>query len=157
MISYLKGDATQPVGEGPRIIVHCCNDAGGWGSGFVVAVSRRWSQPEIAYRMWHEIGHDDGAPFVLGAAQLVDVGDGIHVVNVIGQHNYGGPTGEDYPYVRYAALEAGFRQVSEWARAMKASVHMPRLGCGLAGGKWDEVAKIIERTIGDLDVFVYDL
>lgn len=26
MITYLKGDATQPIGDGCKIIIHICND-----------------------------------------------------------------------------------------------------------------------------------
>ena len=33
-INYLKGDATVPLGDGPKIIVHVCNDIGEWGKGF---------------------------------------------------------------------------------------------------------------------------
>lgn len=44
-INYTTGDATQPTGAGPKIIVHICNDIGGWGRGFVVAISNRWSTP----------------------------------------------------------------------------------------------------------------
>jgi hypothetical protein len=39
-ISYQIGDATSPNGDAPRIIIHVCNDSGGWGRGFVVGVSR---------------------------------------------------------------------------------------------------------------------
>jgi O-acetyl-ADP-ribose deacetylase (regulator of RNase III) len=41
-ISYVKGDATSPQARGIKIIGHVCNDLGGWGKGFVLAVSRRW-------------------------------------------------------------------------------------------------------------------
>ena len=41
MLRYVTGDATVPQGGGPKILVHLCNDAGGWGAGFVLAVSRR--------------------------------------------------------------------------------------------------------------------
>lgn len=52
-IEYLRGDATVPCkSDGIRIIAHICNDCGGWGSGFVVAISRRWSEPESQYRKW---------------------------------------------------------------------------------------------------------
>lgn len=40
-IAYKRGDATQPVGEGSKVLVHVCNDIGGWGRGFVLAVSAR--------------------------------------------------------------------------------------------------------------------
>ncbi len=35
---------------------------------------------------------------------------------------------------------------------------MPRIGCGLAGGKWEEIEKIIIRTLihRQVDVYVYD-
>lgn len=49
-ITYVRGDATAPRGEGVKLIVHCCNDPGGWGRGFVLALSRRWPEPEAAYR-----------------------------------------------------------------------------------------------------------
>ena len=34
---------------------------------------------------------------------------------------------------------------------------MPRIGCGLAGGKWAVVEPIIQRALEDIPVFVYDL
>ena len=44
-IKYLKGDATCPQAKGMKIICHVCNDAGGWGKGFVLALSKRWDEP----------------------------------------------------------------------------------------------------------------
>lgn len=51
-INYIKGDATNPVGDEPKIIVHVCNDIGGWGKGFVMALSNKWKEPETQYRNW---------------------------------------------------------------------------------------------------------
>ncbi|MBM7418211.1 MULTISPECIES: hypothetical protein [Chryseobacterium] len=45
-ITHLKGDATNPQTEGNKIITHICNDIGGWGKGFVLAISNRWKNPE---------------------------------------------------------------------------------------------------------------
>ena len=41
---------------------------------------------------------------------------------------------------------------------LEASVHMPRIGCGLAGGKWEEIEPIItdELTSQGIEVSVYD-
>ncbi|XXU05921.1 hypothetical protein WMF40_38440 [Sorangium sp. So ce854] len=50
VIDYRTGDATEPAGAGPRIICHVCNDIGGWGRGFVVALSKKWPEPEARYR-----------------------------------------------------------------------------------------------------------
>jgi hypothetical protein len=38
-LRLVTGDATTPTGEGNKIIAHICNDIGGWGKGFVVAIS----------------------------------------------------------------------------------------------------------------------
>jgi hypothetical protein len=70
-ITYVQGDATQPHGKGTKIIGHVVNDRGGWGRGFVLVVSRRWPEPEAAYRRWHrERASND---FGLGAVQFVQV------------------------------------------------------------------------------------
>jgi O-acetyl-ADP-ribose deacetylase (regulator of RNase III) len=33
---------------------------------------------------------------------------------------------------------------------------MPRIGCGLAGGKWGEVEPIIVRALREVETYVYD-
>ena len=38
------------------------------------------------------------------------------------------------------------------ARRLRASVHMPRIGCGLAGGTWDKIEPIVIRTLCERDV-----
>lgn len=56
LIQYLIGDATQPSAGGNKIITHVCNDIGGWGKGFVTAISKQWPQPEKQYRQWFKSG-----------------------------------------------------------------------------------------------------
>lgn len=82
-IAYVVGDATRPSPEGNAIIAHACNDIGGWGRGFVLALSNRWAEPERSYRRWYAERETNG--FGLGALQLVSVGDGAWVANVVGQ------------------------------------------------------------------------
>lgn len=85
-ISYLKGDATNPVIPGNKIIVHICNDIGAWGKGFVLAVSKRWSEPEKEYKKWHK----DGTNFELGEVQFVQVsvlGGGNHLKRFLIEEN----------------------------------------------------------------------
>jgi O-acetyl-ADP-ribose deacetylase (regulator of RNase III) len=45
-IKYVKGDVLYPLGNGGKLIVHVCNNRGGWGKGFVGALSRRWRKTE---------------------------------------------------------------------------------------------------------------
>lgn len=154
-IEYRVGDATQPEGCGSKIIVHVCNDVGGWGRGFVVAISRRWSQPEEQYRAWSR--GELPQPFALGEVQCVDVEPALAVANLIGQRGVGVRRGA-VP-VRYEAIRQGLQRVADMALERSASVHMPRIGCGLAGGRWDEIEPMIQEELSDrgIAVVVYDL
>ena len=152
-ILYKNGDATQPTTGGCNIIAHICNDIGGWGRGFVLALSRRWPEPEQAYRRWHA---EQSPAFELGALQLVEISATLHVANMIAQR--GIQATADGPPIRYAALRTCLRTLTAHAQRLDANVHMPRIGCGLAGGTWDEVGPIIEDTLvaGNVAVHVYD-
>ncbi|NEA99438.1 macro domain-containing protein [Streptomyces sp. SID13726] len=153
-IKYVQGDATVPSVKGVKLIAHVCNDLGGWGKGFVVAVSRRWPEPEAAYRAWHrERASND---FGLGAAQFVRVEPYVWVANMVGQR--GTRSGSKGVPVRYEAIDAALRKVAVKAVELGASVHMPRIGCGLAGGKWSRVEPLIIGRLVEpgLAVTVYD-
>ncbi len=153
-IRYCVGDATQPVASGGKLIVHVCNDKGGWGAGFTGALSKRWPEPERRYRSWI------GLPsFRLGGVQLVPVATDISVVNMIAQRGYFrtfeegvGPGG-----IVYEELHICLLTVAGLAALHNKSVHMPRIGCGLAGGRWEEVEPIVAETLNGLSVTVYDL
>jgi O-acetyl-ADP-ribose deacetylase (regulator of RNase III) len=153
-ITYTTGDATEPIGPGPKVLVHVCNDRGRWGKGFVVAISKRWKTPEAAYRRWFSEGGAD--PFELGQVLIVKVAEELWVANLVGQQGMDAKAG--VPPVRYAAIATGLERVAEFAQLHDASVHMPRIGCGLAGGKWEEIETIIQRTLlaTDIEVTVYD-
>lgn len=154
-ISYLKGDATAPVGDGNRIICHVCNDIGGWGRGFVTALSKRWKEPEADFRAWYKQGESKG--FRLGAIQLVRVAPNLEVANMIAQRDI--RTIGGVPPIRYDALTECLTALAAYASSNSASVHMPRIGCGLAGGAWSEVEAILTSTLvaSEVPVYVYDL
>lgn len=150
MIHFRKGDATRPPERGDKIIVHCCNDIGAWGAGFVLALSKRWPWLSGKYKKWVTSAG-------LGDVQLVRVENDIYVANLVGQRGIGHDE-DGLPPVRYEAIEAGMGTVVEYATVLKATVHMPRMGCGLAGGQWDQVEAAIKRALNnsDVEVFVYD-
>lgn len=153
-IVYQKGDATSPQASGVKIICHICNDIGGWGKGFVLAISRRWKEPEAAYRAWHASG--TGGGFALGEVQFVQVEPSIWVANMIGQH--GLKPDNSGPPIRYDAVEVCLFRVATKARELGASVHMPRIGCGLAGGNWVQIEALVKQQLSgaDIAVRVYD-
>lgn len=119
-----------------------------------MAVSKRWKEPEEAYRQWHKEGGD--LPFGLGEVDFVSVGPGIWVGNLIGQQGIRRAGGE--PPVRYDAIRRGLGRVAMFAGEKSASVHMPRIGCGLSGGSWEVIEPLIEATLisKGVEVTVYD-
>ncbi|WP_405360287.1 macro domain-containing protein [Kitasatospora sp. NBC_00085] len=155
-IRYVRGDATAPQAKGVKVIAHVCNDLGGWGKGFVLALSRRWPEPEAAFRRWHrERAKND---FGLGAAQLVQVEPYVWVANLVGQRGLRTGRSTGVP-VRYEAIDTALAALAERAPALGASVHMPRIGCGLAGGRWELVEPLVTARLVDrgIPVTVYDV
>jgi O-acetyl-ADP-ribose deacetylase (regulator of RNase III) len=153
MIRYHVGDATNPLGAGPRVIAHLCNDAGKWGSGFVLAVSRRWPHVRAAYLAWSR-AREPETPFALGEVQVVLAETGIWVANIIGQHGLIGPTNPSP--IDYDAVERGLCTVGAFAREQGAILHMPRIGTRRAGGSWKRILPLIVAATDGIEVNVYD-
>lgn len=97
-----------------------------------------------------------GNDFALGAAQFVQVSPDAWVANVIGQR--GMKTGSSGPPVRYDAIRTGLAHVAQKVEELGASDHMPRIGCGLAGGTWGKIEPLILEELSERDIptYVYD-
>jgi len=147
-IQFITGDATDPVGAGNKIIAHVCNDIGAWGAGFVLAISKRWPKPQAEYLKLSR-------PIVLGTLALIQTEPHIWVANMIAQRGIRPLAG--VPPIRYNALKQCLGILAREAENLRATIHMPRIGCGLAGGKWERVEPLIREVILNSEVFVYDL
>jgi O-acetyl-ADP-ribose deacetylase (regulator of RNase III) len=159
MIQYVVGDATNPLAPGHKIIAHVCNNIGKWGAGFVMAVSAKWPQVRDVYLEWYKKAKGP----ILGHVIYVRVEQHITVANMIAQHGIGTGSDRSRP-IRYEALEMCLADVAQIANSWThrshkpaASIHMPRIGCGLGGGSWTKIEPILQRTCGHLGVVVYDL
>lgn len=152
-INYTKGDATNLTAVGNKILVHIYNDVGGWGKGFVMAISKRWKGPEMQYREWFK-GQDN---FTLGEVQFVQVEQDLWIANLIGQHKINKDESGNPP-IRYNAVSCGLNKIAIFAIDKNASVHMPRIGCGLAGGTWNKIEPLIQSALTgkNIPVTVYD-
>lgn len=112
-------------------------------------------EPEDQYRRRSQGG--GAKPFALGEVDFVLVESDLWVANLVGQH--GTRPKQGVAPVRYDAIRTGLAAVREFARLHSSSVHMPRIGAGLAGGRWEEIASIVKEELVDHDVKViaYDL
>lgn len=152
-IRYIVGDATAPIGDGNKLIIHICNNRGGFGKGFALALAEKWPEAKHSYKAWHNF---DRGNFQLGEARYHFMERYIWVVHMIAQEGYSSP---GKPAIRYDALRKCLRRVAGFASVLGASIHCPRIGAGLAGGDWVVIEKMIQEELVDkgFDVFVYDL
>ncbi|MBS0026706.1 macro domain-containing protein [Chitinophaga sp. 22321] len=156
MIHYVTGDATSPIGEGNKVITHVCNDIGAWGKGFVLPLAKKWPQAKATYLASFATNPHPQ----LGDIQVIAAEPGLWIINMIGQHKITTRySKEEIPPVRYEAIQKALHQVALFATREKAAVHMPRIGCGLAGGTWDKIEPLLHEAFdkNGIQVYVYDL
>ncbi len=141
-IDERHGDATLPHGPGARMIVHLVNDrTSNWGGQFARELRERQPASQEDFRAWVQ---EDPDRLRLGAAHVAAIGGGLSVASVIAQKGYG-PSKRGR--IRYGALRAALAEIAGVARERGASIHMPRIGAGQAGGRWPLVKEIIEEVV----------
>jgi hypothetical protein len=80
---------------------------------------------------------------VLGECQLVEVGSDLWIANLIGQANTGRGLQTDYE-----SLKKAMSSLRMESKDLNLPVYLPYgLGCGLAGGDWAIVSRIIEAEL----------
>ena len=153
-LTYLTGDATAPVGEGPKLLAHVCNNRGGWGQGFVLALSKMSPLPEEKYKAW---ARSTGNNLQLGKVQLVHISEDLTVANLVAQDGY--ISRENPTPLNYTALRTCLEKIATHESLAGYSVHMPRIGAGLGGGNWEAIEQIIDKALvkAGIDVTVYTL
>lgn len=152
-VEYLRGNALEPRGSGPRVIAHVVNDkTPRWGAGFAKALAAKWPFVQQDFVKWSEHHRED---FRLGQTHLTAVDKSLAVFHMIAQKGYG----TNKPGIRYAALESCLRQLADHAMQTESSVHAPRIGCGEAGGRWEIVSDLIDSALcsAGVPVVIYDL
>lgn len=153
-IKHVKGDALSPHGDGIRIIAHVVNDsAHRWGGGFALVAKKRFPDAQRDFSEWTQANRSN---LRLGSTRLFEVDDDLYLFSMVAQRGYRPST---RPRIRYQHLEECLTTLGQHAVGLNASVHMPRIGCGQAGGSWDVVGELIDDTLCRrcIDVTVYDL
>ncbi len=154
LIKFVHGNILQPKDDGPKIICQMVNDrATKWGGGVARKFARKYPEAEAEFSK--EILK---VPQVerLGTVLFSRVNEDLQVASIVAQEGFGPSL---FPRIRYSELERGLELVAQRALETDASVHMPRLGTGAAGGEWDTVQEMIENAMvrTGLKVTIYDL
>lgn len=160
MIEYVTGDLFAVRERYARaMIAHVCNNVGAWGAGFTKALSMHYPEAERAFRLWSDprrAGWGIQPPgtvtgrYALGECQIAQVSSDTHVANLVAQVGIGQGTVR----LDYAALGATLGYLAVAGHAEGATVLVPRLGCGLAGGSWAQVEPLLAQHLVDVRVVV---
>lgn len=153
-IQILHGNALEPQGSDRKIVCQLVNDrAAKWGGGIARKAGRKYPEAERNF--------SDTLLTIPNSRRLGEVifsraTDEVTIASLIAQEGFG-PS--PLPRIRYAALAKGLEVVAKKAIATNASIHMPRLGTGAAGGEWTVIEEIIDDVMvrNGLSVTVYDL
>ena len=129
-----------------RIIGHQVSMAGVMGAGIALQIRRKWPEVYTDYMR----GVKDGS-LVLGGILTTDVrdpavpGEVRTVVSLAGQIG----VGRLHRQTVYDALRAAMRKTFALAMRLQVDVGLPYgIGCGLAGGDWSIVERIIADEFG---------
>lgn len=147
-VTYVRGDATQPVGEGLRWIAHVVNDkAKRWGGrGFAQSLSRKFPGAAQDFHEWMS-----SERHALGEVHVSAVDPALAIASLVAQAGYGESA---KPRLRYGPLQAALSQLVRMAAAAGASLHMPLIGAGQAGGSWETIRQLLHETVADSGVAV---
>jgi O-acetyl-ADP-ribose deacetylase (regulator of RNase III) len=154
-LKFVSSDITELPPTGPVLVAHVVNDAAhAWGQrGVAKALARHYPRAASAFRSWTVASPDN---LRLGNVHLVDVGQErpVWIASMVAQRGYG-PSLDTR--LIYHALATALEQVSDAAKRADASVHIPRIGAGQAGGRWDLIEQEIDRSLvrAGLDVTVH--
>lgn len=153
-IRYVHGDALEPRGEGVKVFCQLVNDrARKWGGGIARQTARKHPVSEYEFANWiTEISPGER----LGQVHFTSPTKGLFVSSLVAQAGFG-PTKK--PRIQYRALKTALARVATFASKENASVHMPRIGTGAAGGNWNTIKDMVEEifTGSGLEVIIYDL
>ena len=145
-IKYIKGDLLEAREE---ILLHSCNSLGVMGAGVAKLIREKWPK---AYQDYRDSYDSYGLP--LGSIVSSKQSDGKIILNAITQDTIG-KTGV---HVSYWAVANVLYQLDQRLIVRNgATVAMPMIGSGLAGGEWSVIEAIIENTAKNFQPVVYHL
>lgn len=139
-IRYVNGNVLEPRGPGVKVICQLVNNlARRWGGGIARQAAKRFPSAESEFGTWLTgLPRDER----LGQVHFSQPTRNVVISSIVGQAGVGRSL---LPRIDYRAVETGLAHVSRFASARGATVHLPRIGTGSAGGNWETIRSLIEE------------
>jgi len=149
MLHIIEGDILL---SDAAAICHQVNCQNVMGSGVAKELYIKW--PEVKQR-YHEFCKGKNPYDLLGKVQVVELdefpaGNKV-VINIFGQLNFGR---QKVCYTDYSALDEAFQNLNRLCATKKIALPYG-FGCGLAGGNWKTVERIMLKRLWLPEVYIY--
>lgn len=146
-IKHVKGDIFE---SGADVILHQVNCKGVMGSGVAKQVKEKYPDVYLEYLRWCR--NPTMKEKLLGQVQILDIGDSKLIVNMFAQDGFGW---DERCYTNYDALKSYLKQVNTHFASRTVAIPY-KMSCDRGGGDWSIVSKMIEETLTDCDVTLYE-
>lgn len=149
-IEIVTGDLLKAFDNGEiNFMAHCCNMQNVMGAGIANKIKRRFPEAFHADHRWFITKHKGYSNL-----SLAKIHGDRYIANVYGQVHYNAKVkqlNEEY-------LRTGLIQLAQCMNGAHDVLGLPyNMGCGLAGGNWNDVYKIIEEVFVNHQVKIYKL
>lgn len=153
-IKTVYGDATEPRGDGVKIIGQVVNSYGALGAGFGKAMKKKYPITQKVLKNWK----DSKDNFELGKSKLTELDENLFVFQMIAQKGLF-PTANSPLPLKYNALRTCLSELADVGIRLNASIHLPLIGAGQARGSWEIIEGIIydELILKNIPVTIYIL
>lgn len=149
MIKIINGNI---LNASEHIIGHQVNCKGVMGAGLAKQIRNKY--PEVYKRYVSFVKEFGNNASLLGMVQITRVDEDKFIANVFSQNSYG-RTGL---HTSYELLRIALEKLKLCAMGVNKSIALPYgIGCGLAGGDWSIVYKIIDEVFNGYEVTLYRL
>ena len=153
----VKGDLIKMALKGEfHVIAHGCNCFCTMGAGIAVPMAHhfgcdKYPMEQLEYRGdINKLGTIEGKPFVVANQHFSGM---FAVVNAYTQFGFGrNHENETDAPLDYEALTLCLKKINHKFTGL--DVGLPKIGCGLAGGDWKKVKKIIKKELNKCNVTV---
>lgn len=149
MIFEAKGDILKD--EDAVVIVHCCNCFHTMGAGLALKIKNKYPG---AYKADCDTPYGDNRK--MGNFSYFFAKDGKIIVNLYAQYRYG----SDKPHFCSQSFIKGLQKLKGFLKMIFKHpnkypvIGVPKfIGCGLAGGNWEEVREILNLEFSDSSEF----
>ena len=154
----IKGNLLDAFDRGDvGIIAHQCNCFCNMGSGIAPQIAKRYPSARVADNATIKGDADKLGTFTRAIISRTGYGYGINeglVYNLYGQYGYGG----NGVNTKYESLKQAMQKMQQQLKNEndEGIIGLPLIGCGLGGGDWEVVSKIINEVFTN-EVHIYVL